>query len=488
MVNLKQKTINGMLWSISERFSLQGVQLIVSIILARLLEPAQFGLIGMLSLFMAVAQSVLDSGFGSALIQKKDADHLDYCSIFYFNVLIGLILTLLLIFSAPLIATFFDEPLLTPLTRFLSLNIFVNGFALVQTSIFTKQMNFRALLKINLMSVIISGFVGIALAYLGWGVWSLAIQSVLNTLIRTIIFWVSSNWKPSLEFSLLSLTGMFPYGSKLLFSGILDTFFQNIYQTFIGKIYSVTELGFFTRALTMQQAAVNATSSSLGRVLFPAMSPMQDETNRLKQAYKKTISVSLFFHFPLMFGLIGIADPLIKFLMTEKWAPSIPFFQLLCISGLLYPLHVLNLNILKVKGRSDLFFKLEIVKKVIIIFSILITYRWGVEGLLYGQIGTSIVAYILNSFYSGRLVDYSMFEQLKDISFSFLTAAIMGLLLIFLKIFISYSLFIQLVLLISIGMMIYLFENWVIKSTALKESTEIIISTITSLRRKDYNV
>jgi len=484
MESIKNKTINGMLWSISDRLSLQGVQLVVSIILARLLEPSQFGLIGMLSLFMALAQSILDSGFGSALIQKKDADHLDNCSIFYFNILVGIFLTLLLIVFAPAIAAFFDQPILIPLTRFLSLNIFINGFALVQSTILTKQMNFKAQLKINLISVVLSGMIGIALAYLGWGVWSLAMQSVLNTLFRTILYWISSTWKPSLIFSFTALGTMFTFGSKLLLSGLLDTFFQNIYQAFIGKMFSVSELGFYTRAKTMEQAAVTATSSSLGRVLFPAMSPLQDDINRLRQAYKKTIGVSLFFHFPLMFGLIGIADPLIRFLMTDKWAPSIPFFQLLCVAGLLYPLQVLNLNILKVKGRSDLFFRLEIIKKIFVIVAIIITYRWGVPGLIFGQIGTSVISYLLNSYYSGRLVNYSMIEQIRDITPSFITAGIMGLLLLKINSFFLLSPFSQIILLTLIGVIVYYLLNWIIKSKDMRESIVIIKSTINSIWRK----
>jgi len=487
MINHRQKTINGMLWSISERFSLQGVQLVVSIILARLLEPSQFGLIGMLSLFMALAQSILDSGFGSALIQKKDADHLDNCSIFYFNILVGIFLTLLLIVFAPAIAAFFDQPILIPLTRFLSLNIFINGFALVQSTILTKQMNFKAQLKINLISVVLSGMIGITLAYLGWGVWSLAMQSVLNTLFRTILYWISSTWKPSLIFSFTALGTMFSFGSKLLLSGLLDTFFQNIYQAFIGKMFSVSELGFYTRAKTMEQTAVTATSSSLGRVLFPAMSPLQDDINRLRQAYKKTIGVSLFFHFPLMFGLIGIADPLIRFLMTDKWAPSIPFFQLLCVAGLLYPLQVLNLNILKVKGRSDLFFRLEVIKKLVVALAILITYRWGVTGLIYGQIGTSLIGYLLNSFYSGQLVNYPMIEQIWDIIPSLITAAIMGLLILGIQPFIPYSLFLQIFLLIIIGIIIYFIQNWVIKSSAMNESLLVLRTTIAAIWKNKKN-
>jgi len=488
MLSLKQKTINGMLWSISERFSLQGVQLVVSIILARLLEPSQFGLIGMLSLFMAIAQSILDSGFGSALIQKKNANNIDNCSIFYFNIFIGTLLTLLLVGLSPSIAGFYDQPILIPLTRFLSLNIIINGFGLVQSTLLSKQMNFKAQLKIHLISVIISGCVGIGLAYLGWGVWSLAIQSVLNTLIKTGLLWIFSSWKPRLLFSFNSLGSMFSFGSKMLLSGLLNTLFKNIYLAIIGKLFSATELGYYTRASSMEQTAVSATSSSLGKVMFPAMVPLQDDNTRLRKAYRKTIGVSLFFHFPLMFGLIGIADPLIRFLMTDKWAPSIPYFQLLCISGLFYPLHVLNLNILQVKGRSDLLLRLEIIKKVFTVLAILITYRWGVTGLIYGQIVSSAIAYFLNSFYSGRLVNYPMIDQIRDILPSVITAGIMGGILILINQIVSTTLILQITLLILIGLIVYALLNLMIKSIAMKEAMLVITSTFRTLNKKKNNM
>jgi O-antigen/teichoic acid export membrane protein len=487
MSNYRQRTINAMLWSISERFSLQGVQLVVSIVLTRLLEPLHFGLIGMLSLFMALAQSILESGFGSALIQKKDAKHIDNCSIFYFNILIGVVLTFFLILSAPVIAAFFDQPILIPLTRFLSLNIFINGFTLVQSTLLIKQMNFKSQLKINLISVNLSGLIGITLAYLGWGVWSLAIQSVLNTLIKSFLYWISSNWKPSLVFSFTSLGSMFSFGSKLLISGLLDTFFQNIYQALIGKMFSVSELGFYVRAKTMEQTAVTATSSSLGIVLFPALTPLQDDVVRLKQAYRKTIGVSLFFHFPFMFGLIGISDPLIRILMTDKWAESIPFFQLLCVAGLLYPLQVLNLNILKVKGRSDLFLRLEIIKKAIVILAIIITYRWGIMGLIYGQIVSSLFAYFLNSYFSGKLVNYSMKDQVRDIIPSFVTAGIMGCVLLLSKQFFAIPPLYQIIILIIEGIFTYVVLNILIKSDAMKESSKISKSVFYRLLKNKFH-
>ena len=429
--DLNNKITRGLIWSLAENLGLQAMQFVISIILARLLLPAQFGLIGMLSLFMAVAQSLLDSGFGSALIQKKDADQVDACSAFYFNLAIGAFLILLLWFSAPLIAHFYAQPLLTSLTRFLSLNILINAFRLVPSAILTKQMDFRVIFKISIIAVTVSGTVGVILAFKGFGVWSLATQSVLETLLRTFLVWHASRWKPAWIFSLKSLKSMFAYGSRLLFSGLLDTIFNNVYQLFIGKVYTPVDLGYYVRAQSMETVAVQPTSSALGRVMFPAMVNIQDDKARMKQSYRKIMTIAVFFHFPLMIGLIVVAEPLITLLFTQRWAPSIPYFQLFCLAGLLWPLHVLNLNTLQVTGRSDLFFRLEVVKKGLVVLAIAVTYRLGITALLYGQIATSVVSYFLNCHYSGKLIDYSTTQQIRDTIPSLLMATGMGIIMYF---------------------------------------------------------
>ena len=426
MPTLKQKSINGMLWTISEYLSVQLVSLIVTIILARLLEPSQFGLIGMLAIFTAIAQSIMDSGFGSALIQKKDADNIDASSIFFFNLIIGAILAGILSLTAPLIAKFFNQPILIPITRVLSLGLIINAFSLVQTSLLTKTMDFRTQMRVGLAASIGSGVVGIIMAYLEFGVWALVGQTLSRSLIQAILLWLLNKWRPLFVISISALRSMFSFGSKLLISGLIDTFFRNIYQTFIGRAFSPEDLGFYTKAYSLESTVTQSTSAALGKVLFPAMAPLQDQQNFLKKAYRKTIRVSLFVHFPLMIGLWATADPLMRLLLTNKWAPSIPYFQILCIVGLFYPLHSLNLNILKVKGRSDLFLRLEIIKKVNTVLAIIVTFRFGIMGLLYGQLASTVIAYFLNSFFSGQLINYSQWDQIKDLFPAFITALIMG--------------------------------------------------------------
>ena len=468
MSDLSIKTTRGMFWSLAENFGLQGIQLIISIILARLLLPEQFGLIGMLTLFIALAQSLLDSGFGSALIQKKDADHLDACSVFYFNLLIGLVLTVLLCWIAPWIAQFYKEPILTPLTRFLSLSIIINAFGLVPSTMLNKYLDFKGLLIVSLISVVISGVVGISLALKGLGVWSLAVQAVLNTFIRAILLWLVSRWRPSRIFSKAALAIMFPFGSRMMFAGLLDTFFVNIYQPVIGKLYTAADLGYYVRAQTLQVAATQPTGIALVRVIFPALSPIQDDRPRLKNALQKITTIAVFFHFPLMIGLIVVAGALITLLMTERWAPSVPYFQLFCIVGFLYPLHVINLTVLTVTGRSDLFFRLEVIKKLMFTVALVITFRWGITAILYGQVAVSVIAYFLNSYYSGKLIGYSTIQQIRDVSPFLFISLLMGVSMYLVGSPFS-SLFTKLLAQVCSGIFIYLALNIILKRSMLVE-------------------
>jgi len=484
MTSLKQKSINGMLWTVSERLSVQVVGLLVSIYLARLLEPAEFGLIGMLAIFTAIAQSILDSGFGSALIQKKDASQADASSIFFFNLIVGIILAGILFLTAPLIAQFYDQPILTPITRVLSLNLVINAFSLVQTSLLTKTMDFKAQMKVSLLAVVISGAIGIFMAYQGFGVWSLVAQNLSSNLFRAIFLWIFNKWRPSAIFSFLSLKSMFSFGSRLLVSGLIDTFFRNIYQTFIGRFFSAADLGYYSKALTFESAATQATSVSLGTVLFPAMASIQDDNEVLQKAYRKTIRLSLFLHFPLMIGLWAIADPLFRFLLTDKWAPSIPYFQILCIIGLFYPLHSLNLNILKVKGRSDLFLRLEIIKKITITLALIVTYRWGIMAMLYGQIVTTIIAYYLNSYYSGRLIGYSQWDQIKDLLPSFVTSFVMGAVMYMVGLISTDSHFLKILLQVITGIIVYYLISLRVSSPELREIRLIVINVIQKMITK----
>ncbi len=452
------------------------MRFVTGIVLARVLFPEQFGLIGMLMIFMAVAQSFLDSGFGAALIQKRDVTQLDICSVFYFNIFVGLTATGLLYLVAPWIAAFYNQPILTPLTRALSLCIMINSYGLIQTVIFTKQLNFKIQTKVGLIAGTLSGIIGIAVAAGGFGVWSLVVQQVSSALFRTICLWFFSSWRPAMIFSFGVIRKMFGFGSRLLFSDLLNRIFDNIYLVVIGKLFSATDLGFFTRADTIQRLPSNTLGVLVGRVTFPVFSSIQDDPTRLKRGVKKALAVLALVSFPMMIGLAAVARPLVLVILTEKWAPCIPYLQLFCVVGLLYPLHVINLNVLTALGRSDLFLRLEIIKKALIIINIAVTWRWGISAMIYGMIVMSIISYYLNSYYTGILIGYSIWEQIRD-TFSYLILAIlMGIVLYAAGLLPFRNQWIMLLVQITIGIVIYVCMCRLLRLTAFMELWQMVWS------------
>jgi O-antigen/teichoic acid export membrane protein len=413
-------------WSFLDRGGEQGVRFVVAIVLARKLIPEQFGLIAMLMVFIALARTFIDSGFGSALIQKKEITHEDECSVFYFNIALSIGLAGLLCLVAPWIAAFYNAPLLTPLTRVLSIKLVTGSFGIVHMTLLSKRLDFKTRLKVRLISTLSSGVVGITMAYSGYGVWSLAGQQLTSSLMSTLFLWVLCSWRPSLIFSLRALRGMFDFGSKLLVSGLIDTFFKHIYVIIIGKIFTPMELGYFGRAKGFQQLPLTNLTIPVKSVAFPIFSTIQDDKERLKRGAREAITGLVLLNFPIMIGLAVVAKPLINVLLTAKWVPCVPYLQLLCVVGLMYPLHLINVNVLTAQGRSDLFLRLEIVKKILIVIAIAITFRWGVTGLIWGQIVQSLIAYYLNTHYTGKLLKYPFWEQVVDVLPYLGTAVLMG--------------------------------------------------------------
>ncbi|MGD0234771.1 MAG: MOP flippase family protein [Syntrophorhabdales bacterium] len=454
--NLRQQTIHALSWSFLEAAGLQGVRFVTGIILARLLFPEQFGLIGMLWIFIAVAQTFLDSGFGAALIQRREVTPADTCSIFYFNIGVGLAAAGLLCLVAPWIAGFYSQPILTPLIRALSLTIVINSFGLIQGTILSKQINFKMQTKVSLIASALAGTIGVSLAYAGFGVWALVVQQISGAVFQTAFLWLFNTWRPALIFSFKSLREMFKFGSRLLGSGLLNQVFDNIYLLVIGKLFSATDLGFFTRAKTFQELPSNTLSGMVARVTFPVFSTIQDDPTRLKKGLKKALTTLVLVNFPMMVGLAVIARPLVLVLLTEKWAPSIPYLQVLSFVGLLYPLHVINLNLLQALGRSELFLRLEIIKKVLIVINIAVTWRWGISAMICGMIVTSIISYYLNSYYTGVLIGYPIREQLRDLSPYLISSAIMGIMVYAVGSLPLVSHWLMLLAQITLGIVVYL--------------------------------
>ena len=401
---------------------------LINVIMARQIMPEGYGLIAMLSIFMAVAQSFVDSGFSSALIQKQDAGEVHYSSIFYFNIVMGLIMAGLLCWLSPFIASFYGQAILTPLACFMSLNLIIGSLGSVPNSLMKKNLDFRSQTVASLLSAVLSGMIGIAMAFYGWGVWSIAAQNVALTFFRTIFLWVLGNWRPTRSFSMSVLGEMFGFGSRLLAAGLIDVIFTNLYQLVIGKIFSARDLGFYTQASRIKQLPAGGLSAIVSRVTFPVLALIQDNPVQCRYALRKAVGFLGMVNFPLTTGIAVCAQPVVMVLLTDKWAPVIPYLQILCAVALFYPLQVINLNVLTALGRSDLFFRLEIWKKLLTVANIIITYRWGVLGIVYGQVIVAFLSYLINSSYSADLVGYSTWDQVRDLSPYLLVASIMGIL------------------------------------------------------------
>lgn len=422
MNSLKQKAISGLKWSFIESTVSQGIQFIVGIVLARLLSPDEFGLIGMLTFFIAISQSIIDSGFSQALIRKQDCSDADYSTVFYFNLIIGIAFYAILFFSSGLISNFYGEPQLFDLIRVLGLVLIINAITILQRTILTKNINFKLQTRISIIASIFSGIIGIWMAYSGFGVWSLVGKTISQQLINSLLLWHWNHWIPRWIFDKNSFKEMFKFGSRLMLSGLIDTTYKNLYYLIIGKFFSAAELGYYTRAEQFSNLPSSNITGIIQRVSYPVLSTIQNEPERLKAGYKKLIKITMFISFTLMLTMAAIAKPMIIILIGYKWSMAATYLQLLCFVGMLYPLHVLNLNMLNVKGRSDLFLKLEIIKKILAIPIIIVGIMIGIKTMIIGMFVFSVIAYFINSYWSGLLIDYPVKEQLKDIMPSFFFA------------------------------------------------------------------
>lgn len=413
--SLKSKTVHGLGWSAIDNVSRIGVSFIVSIVLARLLSPDEYGLIGILTIFISVFNAIVDSGFTNALIRKKNATDTDYSTVFYVNLVVSVFMATALFFCARPIASFFGRRELVALTQAMSCIVVINALCIVQKARTTKAIDFKTQTKITLVSAIISGIIGIAMAYMDYGVWALVGQQISCQIITTVLFWVYNKWFPSLVFSWESFREMWSFGWKLLVSGLIDTLWKEIYQVVIGKCYAPATLGLYTRARQFSDLCSTNLTSIIQRVSYPVLSSIQDDKVRLREAYKKVIRTTMLPTFVLMYGMAAVAKPMIIVLIGEKWLGCVGFLQIICIYGALYPLHAINLNMLQVQGRSDLFLKLEIIKKIINIGPLLLGIFVDIYLMVGSSIITSCISYYLNAYYSGPFLNYSIKEQVKDI-------------------------------------------------------------------------
>ena len=451
--SLKNKTVKGASWSFIDSIAGQGITFLVGLVLARLLTPEEYGLIGIITIFIAVFNSIVDSGFSNALIRKNDAKDIDYNTVFISNLVVSVVLFGVLFLCAPAISRFFNQPQLISLLRVMGSIVIINASAIIQRTIFVKNVDFKTQTKVSLISSITSGIVGIGMAVSGCGVWSLVGQQISRQFLNSVFLWFYSSWYPKLQFSFQSFKELFSFGWKLLVSGLIDTVWREIYQVVIGKCYAPATLGQYTRAQQFASICSSNLTTVVQRVSFPVLSSVQDDKERLKNGYKRIIKVTMLLAFTLMLGLTAVSEPMILVLVGEQWLPCVPFLQIICLQMMLYPLHSLNLNMLQVQGRSDLFLKLEIIKKIIAIGPLLLGIFVNIYWMLGGSVMTGCLAYYLNAYYSGPFLNYSIKEQVKDILPSFGVAVAMAV-PVFAMSFISMNPFILLLLQVLVGALI----------------------------------
>lgn len=427
---LKPKVISGVFWRMSEQIGAQGVTFVISIVLARLLEPKEFGIIALVTVFIALSRCFIDGGFGTALVQKQTVSEHDNCSVFYLSLSVSVVLYGVLFSVAPWIASFYKEPLLVPILRLLSLTVVGGALKSVQNAIMTREMKFRLSFKVSMISTVISGVVGVGMAYGGYGVWSLVWSALASQVASTVVMWIIVDWRPQLMFSLASVRQMFGFSSKLLASTLIDTLFSNLYNIIIGKLFNPTILGYYSRGQGIPNLVMSSIQGTIGSVMFPALASCQHDKKRVREIVRRSIKSSSFLVFPMMFGLAAVAKPLVLILLTEKWSPCVPYLQLSCITFALWPLHVANLQAVMALGRSDIFLMLEIVKKILIVATILVTVKFGVMAMVVGQAGCSFAFAVINAWPNRRLINYSLQQQVRDVLPAFLLATGMGVLVL----------------------------------------------------------
>ncbi len=413
--SLRQKTFSGIVWSLLEQFSTTGIAFIFGLYLARLLAPADFGIIAMMAVFLAVSQCFIDGGVVAALIRKTDLSEQDKATGFFFNIAVALVCYAVLFFAAPFIAAFYEIPILCPTLRVIGLNLIINSLRMVPSVALFVSLNFRAKAKIALAAVLVSSPLAVLAAYAGWGVWALVCQSLSSACVSTLLYYWVVRWRPRTGFSRESFRYIFSFGSRLLASSLLDTIYRNLYTIIIGKFFSASTLSYYARASHFTALPSSILTGALQRVSYPALSALQHERERLITAYRKFLRLSAFVSFPLIIGLAAVAEPLILVLLTGKWAPCVPYLQIICFAAMWYAIHAINLNLLQVQGRSDLFLRLEIIKKILGVSMLFLTVPFGLMVMCYGLVACSCLSLFLNTYYTRKLYGLGIMQQLRDI-------------------------------------------------------------------------
>lgn len=474
---LQHKTFTGLIWTFFESFLLQFFGFIQGIILARLLMPSDFGLIAMTGIFFSISYTMIDSGFSNALMRKKEHEPIDYSTVYVTNITLSLFFSLALCASSSLIAGFFKQPMLEKIVWFNAFCMFIQSFLAVQGVRLRIQLNFRVISTINIVSTFITGIASIILAFMGFGVWSLIYPSILDITTKAFLYWYYQRWFPGLKFSMDKFREFFSYGSRIMASSLLNSVFVNIYPIIIGKCYSAQDLGYYNKASSYASLPATTATNILYKVTFTVLAKVNDDITTLEGVYRRMIRQSVFVVFPIMIGLAALAKPFVLLLITEKWAACIPLLQVLCFAMMWYPVHALNLNLLMIRGRSDLFLRLEIIKKIIIIIAVFSTFRLGIFCMAIGSVATSILSLFINTYYTGKIIKIGFGKQMRDIAPTLFYSLSMGIFIYVITLFIS-SLWLQLVIGIIVGTIYYLGIAKLTKSQDLQYAIDLLRENI----------
>lgn len=453
---------SNMAWRFAERCGAQGISLIVSVVLARLLDPQFYGTIALVTVFLSVLQVFVDSGMGNALIQKKDADNLDFSTVFYFNLVVCILLYLAMFAAAPLIARFYNDNSLIAIIRVISLTLVVSGVKNIQQAYVSRNLLFKRFFFATIGGTLISACAGIIMAYMGYGIWALVVQQLSNSVIDTIVLWLTVRWRPQKIFSWSRFQRLFSYGSKLLLASLVRTACDDLYQLIIGKMYTSSELAYFNRGKQIPALVVTNINTSIDGVLLPVMSNCQDGKQEIKQMMRRAIQLSTYLIAPMMMGLAFAAPSFVEVVLTSKWMPCVPYFRIFCVLYMFYPIATVNLNAINALGRSDLFLKLEILKKSVGLLLLIVTMRYGALAIAYGQLLSGLICQLINAGPNKKLLEYGYWEQIKDMLSSVILAVFMGI-CVGCVAFLQWSSLLILVTQISIGIIIYIGASIIFK-------------------------
>ena len=471
--SLKQKAVKGVAWTAVDQATYIGLNFVIGVILARLLSPSEFGLLAMIAVFNAIAQAFLDSGFGAALIRKPQVSEADRSTAFYFNIIAGAVLFGVLFLAAPFIARFYAQPILQPLVRWEAFLLVIAGFNIVQQAQLSRDLNFKAKAIIRASSTLLSGGIAILAAYRGAGVWSLVLMHIAFNAIQLVMLWLMSPWRPHSGWSRQSFSYLWGFGSKMLASSVIDKVYMQIYPIVIGKFFTPADLGQYARASQYAQLPSHTMTNVIQQVTFPVLSQIQQDGERLSSSYRRILRLSAFLIFPVMIALAVLARPVVVALVTDKWEPCVPYLQLICLASMWFPIHAINLNLLQVKGRSDLFLRLEIIKKVVGFTVLFGSIPFGIIGMCAGRILTSVVCLAINTYYTGQLIDVGFFKQMRDLLPSLTNSLLMGI-VIYVAVLPLNNLWLQIAVGLASGATFYLATAAVFRSHELREAMDIV--------------